>query len=438
MEESFYVKTFAVVSQDTEKTNKNRENELNSSLEFDVHFLELDKSNVHNDFSVYKKLIEAVKIAVNDKEDVILFCKNGISVLDRLNTEFLFYNLIDASEKGLDFLIFSGETNDMVAQLSPNLYYINSFTNSDCFVIYSTAFDFILNTQIVAEHSSFMLDTFLSRILFCKGLLYDKSLELSQKIEGKIKTLKFPNQEQRIKIVVPFFNVENFIDKCCKSILSQEYKNYQVFFLDDMSTDKSIIKISNDPRFCIIQNREKKFALQSIHDTLQTKGIFEPDDIVVILDGDDFLLHRFALLQLDVIYKTQQCLISYGQYITNTGKPGHCYAYKDKEEFENLRNLPWRASHLKSFKYKVYNELLKQDPFVQSFKDNNGDFFKMTYDIALMFPLLEIAGFENIFFNNYLMYVYRLHSMNEAYIDASQQRIVENKIRQKQKFQQVF
>ena len=40
-------------------------------------------------------------------------------------------------------------------------------------------------------------------------------------------------------IVIPVYNAETYIVECLESILTQEYKNYEIIIVDDGSTDSS-------------------------------------------------------------------------------------------------------------------------------------------------------------------------------------------------------
>lgn len=42
-----------------------------------------------------------------------------------------------------------------------------------------------------------------------------------------------------ISIIVPVYNTEKYLYKCCDSILKQEYNDYEVLLIDDGSTDQS-------------------------------------------------------------------------------------------------------------------------------------------------------------------------------------------------------
>ena len=42
-----------------------------------------------------------------------------------------------------------------------------------------------------------------------------------------------------ISIIVPVFNVENYLEQCLNSIIEQTYPNIEIIIIDDGSTDSS-------------------------------------------------------------------------------------------------------------------------------------------------------------------------------------------------------
>lgn len=56
----------------------------------------------------------------------------------------------------------------------------------------------------------------------------------------------------KISIIVPVYNVENYIDDCIKSIINQEFKNFELIIINDGSSDNS-----GDicDRYALIDNR---------------------------------------------------------------------------------------------------------------------------------------------------------------------------------------
>jgi len=252
-----------------------------------------------------------------------------------------------------------------------------------------------------------------------------KNLNIPQTI-SVISDLKF-------KIVVPFFNCERWIKKCINSMQSQKYKNFECFLIDDASTDNSagIVKkeIANDSRFNLIQNREKKYALSNIAGAIEEFNCND-DDVIILLDGDDWFASSLTLNKLCESYGDK--LMTYGSYVFNpSGIRG-----PEPSEYSNeviktssFRKDQWRASHLRTFKYELWKRIDHND-----LKDENGDYYKMTYDQAIMFPLLEMAGDRSAFIPE-ILHVY--NKDNPLSVDknkAQEQCALAQKIRSKKTY----
>ncbi|MCF4061660.1 glycosyltransferase family 2 protein [Pediococcus acidilactici] len=59
--------------------------------------------------------------------------------------------------------------------------------------------------------------------------------------------------KENITIIIPIYNLEDYLDNCLNSIKKQTYTNFEVLLIDDGSTDKSkqICKfyVKEDSRF---------------------------------------------------------------------------------------------------------------------------------------------------------------------------------------------
>ena len=43
-----------------------------------------------------------------------------------------------------------------------------------------------------------------------------------------------------ISVIVPMYNVENYIRKCLKSLQNQKFKDFEVLMINDGSPDKTV------------------------------------------------------------------------------------------------------------------------------------------------------------------------------------------------------
>jgi glycosyltransferase involved in cell wall biosynthesis len=235
----------------------------------------------------------------------------------------------------------------------------------------------------------------------------------------------------RFIFIIPFRNVKQYIKICCQSLISQNNQNWKAILCDDVSDDDTLSEIPQDSRFTIRTNSERITALPNIHYAI-TESNLNDEDIICILDGDDFLLRNDSIDIIDKLYQ-DDALLSYGQYAWPNGYPGHCIEYNETS-FSNLRKGGYWASHLRTFKYKLYKQLIIQDPNVDCYKDNNGEFYKTCYDIAIMTPLMEIAGLNRIKFNPIPIYYYRLHPNNDHSLHGVLQKTTEKELFAKQPF----
>ena len=168
------------------------------------------------------------------------------------------------------------------------------------------------------------------------------------------------------KIIIPFYNVEQYISTTIKSVIAQNYKNYECILINDKSTDASydtcLSLIENKSSFKLVNNEDKKCSLENIYDTIHnfTSG----EDIIVILDGDDFLFGPDALEYLNDFYNKEKCLLTYGSYINLSNSKRGKFAIKLPDyiiENNQFRNYQWCTSHLRSFKSSLFKKIDKKD-----------------------------------------------------------------------------
>ncbi len=238
----------------------------------------------------------------------------------------------------------------------------------------------------------------------------------------------------KFHIIINFYNSEKFIGETIKSIQKQNYKNFEATITDDASTDRSkdviLPLIKNDKRFNLIRNNEN---LGGLFNTVKTLSLNETDPIqtiIVMIDGDDFLLEKDVLDIVALTYRRTQCLITYGTFIKKSNKYmfGRKYPYRTilKNEF---RSYPWLASHLKTFRHDLFLKINTDD-----LKDEKGQYYSSGWDLALMFPMLEMAGLRQECIHDPLYLYNDLNSLCDHNLRREEQLKFDKQIRNKKKY----
>jgi len=230
-------------------------------------------------------------------------------------------------------------------------------------------------------------------------------------------------------IIVPLFNAEKYIEKCLKSILKQSYKKYQVQVVDDCSSDSSyeiassICKGNNN--FEIFKNSKRIGALNNISNLLNRK-ISDPSKTVdLLIDGDDYLYSGDVLDIVKKKYMQTNCLITYGSHITSKGVQGKKYPRLIRE-LNLFRKYFWYASHLRTFRHDLWLALNPKDLL-----NNNQEYYSVAWDLAIMLPMLEMAGKRQEFIKE-ILYVYNDDNpISDHRIRRKEQILAAREIRQK-------
>jgi len=165
---------------------------------------------------------------------------------------------------------------------------------------------------------------------------------------------------------------------------------------------------------------------------LKESGKIDPQDIIVEVDGDDWLLHPFVLQYLNQVYQNDNIWMTYGQYIHYPSGElgGHYHLHLDSvvDNQNSYRQHTFPYSHLKTYKSFLLDNISDDDLI----DPVTGKYFNAAADFALCMPLVELAGKSRIFRVDEPLYVYNvsedLESETNNRVDLQKQ--VEQRIRQ--------
>jgi len=232
------------------------------------------------------------------------------------------------------------------------------------------------------------------------SFLEDGSYERDERLINSVPLL---DGERHMVVVICSYNNEKYYEWNLDSVFAQEYKNYHVLYVNDCSRDNTgsfvmdyIEEQGMHDKAIVYHNKERRKALANLYHAIHT---CKPTDIVVILDGDDRFSNTKVLQRINQAYADQNVWLTYGQFrVHPSGELGFCRAYPTRVVHRRgFRYYPDTPSHLRTFYAGLFHKIRKDDLMFQ------GDFFPVTYDLAVMFPMVEMARLHHQFISDILV-----------------------------------
>jgi glycosyltransferase involved in cell wall biosynthesis len=120
----------------------------------------------------------------------------------------------------------------------------------------------------------------------------------------------------RISIIIPIYNVEQYLEQCLNSILNQTFKDIEIICVNDGSTDNSynLLKefAKKDNRIKIITQENKGVS------TARNIGLDNSNsEFIMFLDSDDWYDKKLCEKVLNKIKETNADIICFGHNVIN-------------------------------------------------------------------------------------------------------------------------
>lgn len=117
----------------------------------------------------------------------------------------------------------------------------------------------------------------------------------------------------KISVIIPIYNVEQYLSQCLDSIINQTYTNLEIILINDGSTDNSK-KICNqykllDSRIIVIHKSNK-----GLSDARNTGIKIATGDYISFVDADDFIDENMYTILSKKINTTNADIIWYNHY----------------------------------------------------------------------------------------------------------------------------
>ena len=171
----------------------------------------------------------------------------------------------------------------------------------------------------------------------------------------------------KIGIIIPNFNYAECLERCFNSLLNQTYKNFEIVFIDDCSTDNSveIAKKLLKPPHKVIQLKQKRLNGGARNEAYL--HLSDDVDYVYYVDSDDWICDKEALEHINNKLQTRPDVLFVGMSQYKHDKLSVCFIPRYQDKYEAFKG--WSGSCGKVIKKSLatrqeclYNEgTLKED-----------------------------------------------------------------------------
>jgi len=199
-------------------------------------------------------------------------------------------------------------------------------------------------------------------------------------------------------VLILTYNNERYVVENMVSALQQEYPYMRVLVCNDASTDGTEQGIAAAIAQChaydwvyVQHNTYHKGALRNLYECIH--DYVKDDEIVVMLDGDDYFPHTKVVTYLADMYADPALWLTYGNYrCKKSGAIGQYVREIPAAFWEQglvrTYQKKFSASHVRTFYGWLFKKIKREDLLYED------EFYPMAYDVAIMLPMLEMARFH--------------------------------------------
>lgn len=243
-----------------------------------------------------------------------------------------------------------------------------------------------------------------------------------------------------ILVVTPVYNAEKYIAKCIKSVASQDYPHYTMFIVDDCSTDNTVQVIEETVK-ALPKDVQRNFIwtvnkdnLGAVWNQVHTIEGADDEDIVMLLDGDDWLVNDPNIFHKYNNLYNEGAQFTYGSCWSECDNipliaqeyPPSVKQNKTYRSYKFNWNMPY--THLRTFKAGLMNTFLRENGNY-AFRDADGNWLKAGGDTSIFYTMIEQADPEAVICVPDIVYHYNdANPLNDYKVNSEEQTKTANKV----------
>jgi len=190
----------------------------------------------------------------------------------------------------------------------------------------------------------------------------------------------------KLNVFSASYNSNVYAKYCIESVKAQTVCPDRHFYIDDGSTDNTRSELQPyidnptvHPSLFITLTSERFYKLRNLYNFVQT---LDDDEIVCVLDGDDWLATPDALEKIQKAYEDSAIDYVYTNWVySHNGESGISRSIPDLNW--NPYTGAWITSAMSTFRAGVFKEISESN-----FLRRDGNWFTMACDQAYVLPIL--------------------------------------------------
>lgn len=211
-----------------------------------------------------------------------------------------------------------------------------------------------------------------------------------------------------VSIIMPVYNVEQYVETSIKSVLNQTYKEYELIVINDGSTDNSLR---------ILKQYESKYDKVRVYSTpnqglaqARNEGLkHAKGQYVYFIDSDDAIVSNFLEIMIDTIKREKSDLICFNfqrcKFISES-KLNTVFENKNSITVASKGAMILRAAdmiHMQAWSYFMETDLLKKNKI--SFTEG-----RLFEDIDFSVKIIASSSNVTIVKTDIPLYLYRFRN----------------------------
>ncbi len=154
-----------------------------------------------------------------------------------------------------------------------------------------------------------------------------------------------------ISVIIPVYNVEEYLHKCVDSVINQTYKNIEILLIDDGSTDSSgricDEYSAKDERIRVIHQQNGGLSVARNTGIDASNG-----DYIYFLDSDDYIAENALEILLTIAVTDNSEIVFYD-----------AVSFADTNDFKIAQNYIRKNTYNKNSGYNIFSKMTENGEF---------------------------------------------------------------------------